>query len=735
MLSMNKCVKKKISYTDKNIDRKQLELALKGTKTGVYRRSVETSTGASQEDSWSINIEPLFGFFDNKNRSMQELINGADLKSYGNFEDLQKEVISKANSDFDIEFRLRWSDGSHHTLVLSNKVSHNEKGEPIYRTGVITEINKQKEVEQELFFIRDRLETALTLTSTGMFRSVVDFKSFENRKPGEMLDLNDDWMMNISQLYGYPANTEITQAMIMEHTHLEDRHLLTDSLAEALLSKNTIYQQEYRVFWKDGSLHWLSLKVNISFEEKPQKIVINGSVSDITNKKIDTDKIQHLATHDGLTGLANRAMFVSLLDNAIATSKKYNRKISLMMIDLDRFKVINDTLGHDAGDFILKEVSQRIISLTNPGDVVARLGADQFIVLLQEIESKENIRGLAKTMLEKIWKPIEIEDQDTRVSASIGITMYPQDGDSEKVLMQNAENSMHSAKESGKNNYKFYTQAVKDKSFEKISLEKHLKNALEKNELYVVYQAKVDLKTGIIKGVEALVRWESPILGDVSPVRFIPIAEETGMIIPIGKWVMRTAYKQSKAWIEQGLPPLCMAINLSPKQFSDESLLEDIKKIIKQTKISGVFMELELTESTVMQNPEKIVRLLKAFKKMGVKIAIDDFGTGYSSLSHIQQFPIDTLKVDRSFIRDLENSKNAQGIAKAIIAMAKTLRLTVVAEGVETKEQADFLSAQCCDEMQGYYFSKPIPSEIFIKFYEDHLKKPNVFADLENEEK
>lgn len=731
---MNKYNKKNTVYTKKDIDIKQLEMALSGTKIGIYRRSVDTveNKNYSQDNNWSINMEPLFGFFDNKNRSMQELIETADLKSYGKFEDLQREVISKANSDFDMEFKLRWPDGTQHTLVLSSKVSNDENGNPLYRTGILTEIDKAKELEKELFFISDRLETALTLTNTGMFRSIVNFESLEEIKKGDMIDLTNNWMINISQLYGYPADTEITQTMIIAQIHPEDKHLLTDSLSEALINKKTTYEQDYRILWTDGSLHWLHLKANISIEEKKKKIVINGSVSDITNKKTSEDKIQYLATHDDLTGLANRAMFISLLENAIATSKKRNRKFSLMMIDLDRFKVINDTLGHEIGDFILKEISQRISSLTSPGDVVARLGADQFIVLLQEVENKESVRFLAKKMLEKIWKPIETEDQDTRISASIGITMYPQDGDTEKVLMQNAEVSMYCAKDSGKNNYQFYTQEVKNNALEKIILEKYLKNALEKNELYVVYQAKVDLKTGVIKGVEALVRWESPILGNVSPVRFIPIAEETGMIIPIGKWVMRTAYKQSKAWIEQGLPPLCMAINLSPKQFSDESLLEDIKKIIKQTKIAGVFMELELTESTVMQNPEKVVRLLKAFKKMGVKISIDDFGTGYSSLSHIQQFPIDTLKVDRSFVRDLENNKNDQGITKAIIAMAKTLSMTVVAEGVETKEQVAFLSAQSCDEMQGYYFSKPIPSDIFIKFYEEHLKKPNVFADYEN---
>jgi diguanylate cyclase (GGDEF)-like protein len=445
---------------------------------------------------------------------------------------------------------------------------------------------------------------------------------------------------------------------------------------------------------------------------------------DITERRRMEAEIQFLATHDPLTGLPNRLMFSQILNHAIQTAKRHQRQFAVLFIDLDRFKIINDTMGHDAGDLLLQEIAARLKKILRAVDIVGRLGGDEFIILIEEVTELSQVVILADKILAGVLKPITLMGQECRITASIGICMYPKDAEDEQSLMKNADIAMYLGKEEGKNNYQFYSKDIQSKSLERLSIETNLRFALERNELSLHYQAQVDFKTNVIKGVEALLRWQNPYLGSVTPTQFIPVAEESGLIIPIGRWVLKTACAQNVVWQKQGLPAVCVSVNLTRRQLMDENLIDDIRTALNDSGMAPNLLELEITESMVMHNPARMISILAKIKSLGVRLAIDDFGTGYSSLAQIKHFPIDTLKVDRSFIRNIPQDIEDKAITEAIIAMGKTLSLTVVAEGVETQEQLDFLREHSCDEMQGYHFSKPIAPELFADLLRQHVPTP-----------
>jgi diguanylate cyclase (GGDEF)-like protein/PAS domain S-box-containing protein len=466
---------------------------------------------------------------------------------------------------------------------------------------------------------------------------------------------------------------------------------------------------------ESGKKIWISISGAPVFDSSGAFRGYRGVGKDITERKHDEEHIHFLANHDALTSLPNRAMFGDVLGLAIQNARRYNRGFAVLFIDLDRFKNINDTLGHDAGDKLLQEMGKRIALIMRTSDVVARLGGDEFVVLVQEVTEAKQVASVARKVLSALVHPVTIQGQECRVTASIGICMYPTEAQDELALMKNADIAMYHAKEDGKNTYKFYSEEMNVHTFERLALETSLRRGLERQEFLLHYQAKVDLRSGRITGVEALVRWQHPEMGLVPPAQFIPLAEETGLIVPIGRWVLQTACAQNVAWQQQGLPPVHIAVNLSARQFADEDLVEDIAAALKSTGLRPELLELELTESMVIQNTERAGKVLNEIKKMGVRLAIDDFGVGYSSLTHLKRFPIDTLKVDRSFIRDLPEDAEDKAITEAIIAMGRSLSLTVVAEGVETEEQQNFLRGLECDEMQGYHFSKPIAADAFAE--------------------
>ncbi|RYZ85726.1 MAG: EAL domain-containing protein, partial [Proteobacteria bacterium] len=375
------------------------------------------------------------------------------------------------------------------------------------------------------------------------------------------------------------------------------------------------------------------------------------------------------------------------------------------------FKTINDSLGHEAGDRLLVESAKRLRSSVRETDVVARLGGDEFVIVLQDIDDNQHIEVIARKVLASLIPSISIGGHDCRTTGSIGIAIYPEHGKDGRMLTKNADIAMYLAKDEGKNDIRFYSPEIKTQSIERLMLEANLRHALELDQFVLHYQPKIFAGTRQVSGIEALLRWSHPDLGTLPPMKFIPLAEETGLIVPIGRWVLRTACEQSIRWQKQGLPPVSMAVNLSPRQFQDEHLLEDIDAVLKDTRLDPSLLQLEITESMVMQNVDRAVKTLHAIQSRGVRLAIDDFGTGYSSMSMMKRFPIDTIKIDRSFVRDLADNEEDRAIATAIISMGKALSLTVVAEGVETAEQDEFLRDGHCDELQGYLFSKPVPAD------------------------
>jgi diguanylate cyclase (GGDEF)-like protein len=439
---------------------------------------------------------------------------------------------------------------------------------------------------------------------------------------------------------------------------------------------------------------------------------------EVSQHQLAAERAEYLAYYDSLTSLPNRSMFSKLLNQAISLARRDGKQLAVLFVDLDRFKNINDTLGHDAGDLLLQEVGKRLQACLRDSDTVARLGGDEFVILLPAIVDAADVEVVAHKILAAISKSFIAFGQEFRVTASLGVSTYPRDGEDEQSLMKNADIAMYQAKEDGKNHFQFYSVQMNRNSFERLALESSLRRALDHGEFQLHYQPKIDARSGAIVGIEALLRWQHPELGMVAPAKFIPIAEETGLIVSIGKWVLKTACAQNVAWQKSGLPHLHMAVNLSRRQFSDDGLLRDITSILEETGMSPALLELEIAESTLMHDVDKALGTLKAFRDIGLRLAIDNFGTGYSSLSNLRKFPIDTIKIDGSLIRDLSNRAENRSIAEATIAMGRNLSLTVVAECVETKAQADFLREHACDEFQGFYFSKPVTADKFAKLLE-----------------
>jgi diguanylate cyclase (GGDEF)-like protein len=447
--------------------------------------------------------------------------------------------------------------------------------------------------------------------------------------------------------------------------------------------------------------------------------LVQARVREGEEKLKHAQRVEYLAYHDGLTGLPNRSMFSKVLNQSISEAHRYERRLAVAFLDLDRFKQINDTLGHEAGDQLLKEVAVRLKGCVRSSDTVARLGGDEFVVLLPELEDEQRAGIVAQKILAAVARPFSLMGQEFRVTASIGICSYPQDGPDEQTLTKNADIAMYQAKAEGKNNFQFYSERLNANSLERLTLESSLRHALERDEFRLYYQAKRDIASGRITGMEALLRWEHPDLGIVAPMQFIPVAEETGLIVPIGKWVLKTVCLQSIAWQRQGLPALSIAVNMTARQFLDEQLLADVASLLTETGMPPHLLEIELNESLLIHNVEKTMRILTGLKGLGVKIAVDDFGTGYSSLAMLQRFPLDTIKIDRSLMRDVFGAPDDTGLADAIIAMGKSLSLTVVAQGVETREQAEHLRLHACDELQGFYFKRPLPVDEFTQLLRD----------------
>ncbi len=523
---------------------------------------------------------------------------------------------------------------------------------------------------------------------------------------------------------------DATYQSFFNSVHPLDREFVSTAIEEALYKRKP-YNVDHRILLPSGEERIVHAEAEVTWNDDSQPVWMAGIMQDITERKRAEEQIYNLAYFDSLTGLPNRLLFKEHLGHALAHSTRTHKLAAILFLDLDRFKQINDTLGHSFGDKLLQKVAECLvvcvrkcdtISRAGGGDLassVSRLGGDEFTVLLTDIETGQDAARVAMRIINTVSQPFNLEGHEVIITTSIGISLYPDDGKDVVTLIKNADTAMYHAKDQGRNNFQFYNQSMNSSAYERLVLENHLRKALEREEFILHYQPQFDIATGEIVGVEALVRWRHPDLGMVSPGEFIPLAEETGLIIQIDEWVLKTACAQSRLWQAAGLPPVTMAVNLSGQNFIRKNLLETIARIIRDTGLDPHHLELELTESVLMKNAREAALTLRALKDMGLHISIDDFGTGYSSLSYLKRFPLDTLKIDQSFIREVTTDPDNAAITRAIIAMARSLKLRVLAEGVEKEEQLEFLRANGCHALQGFLYSRPLPAEEVVRFIQE----------------
>jgi diguanylate cyclase (GGDEF)-like protein len=442
---------------------------------------------------------------------------------------------------------------------------------------------------------------------------------------------------------------------------------------------------------------------------------------DVSAARAMSIQMTHSAQHDLVTNLPNRLLLNDRISQAIALAHRQKRPLAVLFLDLDRFKYINDSLGHAAGDKLLQSVAKRLLAGVRGSDTVSRQGGDEFIILLSEISHPEDAATSARKILLSVSAPHSIGGQDLHIDGSMGISVYPGDGEDAETLIKNADMAMYHAKESGRNNFQFFKAEMNRKAVERQFLEGSLRRALEREEFLLHYQPKVNLDTGEITGVEALVRWQQPERGLIPPAQFVPIAEDCGLIVKIGRWVLREACRQGRAWQDAGLPPLPIAVNVSAVEFRHKDFVESVRTILSETGLEARYLELEVTEGVLMDDAESTASVLRELKMMGVHLAVDDFGTGYSSLSYLRQFPIDVLKIDRSFVNQITADPDDSTIVNAIINMGKSLKHLVVAEGIETQLQRAYLQTQSCAEGQGYLFSRPLAAAQFAQLLQSGI--------------
>jgi diguanylate cyclase (GGDEF)-like protein/PAS domain S-box-containing protein len=534
------------------------------------------------------------------------------------------------------------------------------------------------------------------------------------------------WTDEIFRIFGLEVGAvDTTSLEFWKCVHPSDREFARSKVAEALAVSKS-YCIEHRVLLPDGSERHVQHNGEVAEGGDASGWMI-GTLQDITEQKAAQEQILHLASYDSLTGLANRHLFMERLARAIHSAKKHDRRVGLLYLDLDKFKRINDTLGHAAGDTMLRGVADVLLDNVRGSDIVcrverkhdpeiSRLGGDEFTVLLSHISDAEDAGDVARRVLESLPAPMTIEGHEISPTASIGIAVYPMDGRDSETLLKNADTAMYHAKDLGRNNYQFYNDSMNRASIRKLTLETQLRRAIDQGGLELAYQPRVDLSSGEVVGVEALLRWNHPELGKVAPREIIPLAEETGLIVPIGEWVLEAACEQAKAWQNEGYEPLLLSANVSSRQFIHHDLRKTVSSALQRSGLSPEQLEIEITESLLLQDDENTALILRDLRAIGVRVALDDFGTGYSSLSYITRFPLDTVKMDRCFVRDVDSDPSARGISEAVINVAHTLGARVVAEGVDALEQADVLQAQGCDEFQGFLFSGAVPPEDFVRF-------------------
>lgn len=523
----------------------------------------------------------------------------------------------------------------------------------------------------------------------------------------------------LCQIFGYSAETLLSMNFF-HLIHPEDFASLQNQIQQLIDNQVKLYQSEHQCYRKDNESIWVSTMISMVHDQemKPSYFVVQ--VQNITLQKKAEERLRHMAYHDPLTGLANRNKLEQFLNQILAQSRRHQESFALMFIDLDRFKNINDTIGHEAGDLLLQIIADRLKGAIRNTDLVARLGGDEFVIVVTDVHKSESVAVIAHKILESVMQAVVIKGQELYITTSIGISLYPFDGQNMQTLMKNADLALYRAKEHGKNNYQFYTLEMTTHAQERMALQNALAHALMKEEFLLHYQPKMELKSRKITGIEALLRWQNKEFGLITPGEIIELAEETGLIIPVSEWILRTACRNLKQLHQLGFTSLTVAVNCSGRQFKQANLTNEFMQVLTETGLSPQFLELEVTEKLIMHDPDNIIRSLYALKDLGVKIVIDDFGTGYWSLNNLRRLSVDKIKIDKTFIKQVMVDETSADIVSAIIAMVTKLGIKSVAEGVETREQYEFLQREGCSEIQGYYLTQALPEESIALF----LKHP-----------
>ncbi|MGA7935394.1 MAG: EAL domain-containing protein [Kovacikia sp.] len=593
------------------------------------------------------------------------------------------------------------------------------EGKVIGVLGTLEDISDRLNAEAALRQAEQKYRSIFENAIEGIFQTTAD---------GHYLTANP----MLAKIYGYDTPEELIATLtdIKHQLYVDTKR--REEFRHLVQQKGTVLGFESQVYRKDGQVIWISENARTIRDSQGQILGYEGTVEDITQRKQAEATVRYQAFHDLLTGLPNRMLFNDRLPLALASAERNGAMAAVMFLDLDRFKTINDTLGHTIGDQLLQAVAQRLLACVREGDTISRWGGDEFTLLLPQIHCAEDAAKAAQRIIDALKPAFSMEGHELYISNSIGIALYPEDGTDAQTLLKNADAALYRVKEEGRNGYQFYTPAINFKATERLVLESSLHHAQACNEFVLYYQPQVNTSTWEITRMEALIRWQHAELGLISPRTFISLAEENGLIVPIGEWVLRMACAQNKAWQVAGLPPLRIAVNLSARQFQQPCLVETVSKILAETGLDPCYLELEITETTAMRNATFTTAMLKDFQTMGVHISLDDFGTGYSSLGYLKKFPLNTIKIDRSFIQELTTDANDAAIVTAVIALGRGLNLSVVAEGVETREQLELLRSLGCQEMQGYLFSKPLPAEDATQFLQNHCLK-TLMAILQDE--
>ncbi|MGZ8265043.1 MAG: putative bifunctional diguanylate cyclase/phosphodiesterase [Burkholderiales bacterium] len=613
-----------------------------------------------------------------------------------------RKLLTGVSSEVVSEKQLVRKSGALVWVSVVTSLVRQDDGEPLYFMSVVQDISARRATEQalreseqkfrqladnipEIFWITDVRQRVLHYLSPG-------FETLTGKPLAEVLRRPRSWLQIV-----HPEDRERVRLARKPLPHAE-------------------YDIEYRIVIAGGGVRWVHDQAFPVRDATGAVYRIAGIASDVTQRKEAEEKLVYLAHYDGLTGLPNRVLFLDRLKQTLSHCARRGTLAAVMFVDLDRFKVVNDTLGHAMGDELLRQVGARLSVCVREGDTVARFSGDEFVLIVNDLHGPEDARHIAQKVLQAYVEPFRVSSHEIFVSTSIGISMFPSDSEDEQALLKNADSAMYRAKESGRNSFRFYTREMNARAMYRLQLENSLRHALDRGEFCLHYQPKACLHTGEITGVEALLRWERPGHGLVAPAEFVPLLEDTGLIVPVGEWVLSEACRQADAWRKAGRALVPVAINISARQFASRNLGDLVRRMMNLHGLDPRYLEFELTESLLMVNTEDAVRTLEYLKSLGLKLSIDDFGTGYSSLAYLKRFPIDALKIDRSFIDEITTDVGDATITRAVIGMAHNLGLKVIAEGVETQAQIAFLSANGCDEAQGYYFARPQPAAEAVKW-------------------